>query len=147
MKSLKITLTLKDATILLEKVKDSDFNPSIQKKIQFFVDDTTIFLMIEEFLLKNELSPFWIPPIRKLGKYKNGYALVKKISEMGGLNKIRSDYADYLSERYKKLSDIETPTEEIPVEDTSEEIPVEETSKSLEIVALNKQFHPLFNDD
>ena len=143
MKSIKITLTLKDATILLEKVRDSDFNPSIKKEIQFFVDDTTIFSMIEDFLLKNELSPFWIPPIRKLGKYKNGYKLVKEISQMGGLNKIRGEYAEYLSERYKKLSDIETPIEEIPEEDILEE----ETSKSLEIVALNKQSHPLFNND
>ena len=141
MKSLQITLTLKDAKILLEKVRDSDFNPKIKNKIQFFVDDTTIFKMIEEFLLKNELSPFSIPPIEEMGQYKGGYSLVKEISHLGGLKKIRNEYAKYLSNHYKKLSDIETPTvEDTSVEessqDTSEEIPVEETSKSFEIVAL-----------
>lgn len=138
MKSIQITLTLKDAKILLEKVRDSDFNPRIKNKIQFFVDDTTIYKMIEEFLLKNELSPFWIPTIDEMGQYKGGYSLVKEISQQGGLKKVRREYAQYMHRRYdfKKLHDLLSKEETPTVEETSEEIPVEDTSKSLEIVAL-----------
>ena len=108
MKSLKITLTVKDATDLLEHIQHTKFNPSIKKKIQTFVDDNQILKKIENFLVKNELSPFWIPTIQELGKHKGGYQLVKDISELGGLKYVRAEYAEYINRRYdfKKLYDL-----------------------------------------
>lgn len=134
MKQLKITLTLKDATILLEKVKDSDFNPHTQKRIQSFIEDTTICKVIEDFLIANDLSPFWIPTIKELSTYKGGYGLVRKISDAGGLTNIRCEYALHLSRRYdyKKISNIERPKP--PEEETSNNTP--------QIITLVKENNP-----
>ena len=32
----------------------------------------------------------------EMGRYKGGYALVKEISQMGGLKKVRQEYAEYM---------------------------------------------------
>ena len=48
------------------------------------------------FLSNHELSIAWIPKIEVLGKYKGGFALVKEISQAGGLKKVRPRYARYL---------------------------------------------------
>ena len=133
MKSLKITLTLKDATDLLEHIQHTKFNPSIKKKIQTFVDDNQILKKIENFLVKNELSPFWIPTIQELGKYKGGYQLVKDISELGGLKYVRAEYAEYINRRYdfKKLYDLLSHIQRL---ESSKEL-----SQPPEIMALVKQ--------
>lgn len=133
MKSLKITLTVKDATDLLEHIQHTKFNPSIKKRIQTFVDDNQILKKVEHFLVKNELSPFWIPTIQELGRYKGGYQLVKDISELGGLKYVRAEYAEYINRRYdfKKLYDLLSHMQRV---ESSKEIP-----QSPEIMALVKQ--------
>ncbi len=133
MKSLKITLTIKDATDLLEHIQHTKFNPRIKNRIQTFVDSNQILKKIENFLVNNELSPFWIPTIDEMGRYKGGYALVKEISQMGGLKKVRQEYAEYMHRRYdfKKLYDV---LSHIQKPESSEE-----KSQPPEIITLVKQ--------
>ena len=154
MKSFKITLTAEDATFLLEKVQDSDLNPHVIDQLESVANGTVLYRRIEEFLISHELPPFWIPTIDEMGKYKGGHALVKFISEVGGLKKVRQEYAEHMNRRYdfKKLSTLlsnakksKSSEEIVTIEETPE--PQEELSQPPEIVTLNKQSHPLFNDD
>ena len=52
--------------------------------------------LVFDFLRKQKLNPFYIPPIEELGRLEGGYALVKAISARGGLKKFRKSYAEYI---------------------------------------------------
>ena len=45
------------------------------------------------------LNPLVVPTIDTLGQLKGGYALVKAISEYGGLKKFRPVYADFIKKK------------------------------------------------
>lgn len=51
-----------------------------------------LYSSIYSFLVANHLNPYYIPRIKDLGQYPGGYALVKKISDHGGLKKVRAGY-------------------------------------------------------
>lgn len=51
-----------------------------------------------KFLNSNHLDINHIPTIDELGKLKGGYALVKSISQAGGMKKFRKIYSAYLKE-------------------------------------------------
>ncbi len=58
---------------------------------------------VHNYLLLNDMNPFYIPSIKELGKTKGGFSLVKKISnDANGLKKFKPIYANYLKERYIK---------------------------------------------
>ncbi len=58
---------------------------------------------VHDYLLSNNMNPFYIPSITQLGKTNGGFSLVKKISnDANGLKNFKPIYADYLKERYIK---------------------------------------------
>lgn len=54
------------------------------------------------------LNPLVVPTIDALGQLKGGYALVKAISQQGGLKKFRPAYADFIKKRsgFVSLADL-----------------------------------------
>ena len=50
------------------------------------------------------MNIYGIPTIKALGKYPGGFALVKKISEKGGLRQIREKYTLWVGDNLLKAS-------------------------------------------
>ncbi|PYE02212.1 hypothetical protein DNJ72_04015 [Prochlorococcus marinus XMU1403] len=96
------SLYLSSMETLYKKI--SDFvhnNENLLKSFLGVTDSNKLYSSIYEFLIANNMNPLGIPTIRELGEKSGGFALVKKISNVGGLRKIRDGYiqwaANYIS--------------------------------------------------
>ena len=67
--------------------------------------DEYFYGQIFDFLASNKILPFHLPTIQEFGEYKGGFALVKKISDRGGLKALRPQYSAYAAKRYFDLSE------------------------------------------
>ena len=78
----------------------------IQMALKLYLGDQEELILEEifSFLSNNSLNPCNIPTIAELGKHKGGYALVKSISDAGGLKSIRKKYVPW---SIKKTRDLE----------------------------------------
>ena len=90
----KIYLSPSDAAFVAKHLPSCE----LRERLEAFVENYPFDLneRIWRFLQANELSIAWIPKIQELGKYPGGFALVKQISEAGGLKKVRPNYAHYV---------------------------------------------------
>ena len=95
----KFGLTPDQAAFVSEHLPNCDLKEKLEQfSLRYTID---LNVKIYRFLESNELSIAWIPKIEDLGRYPGGYALVKEISQAGGLKKVRPHYAHYL---FSKLS-------------------------------------------
>tara|TARA_R100001463_G_scaffold33864_1_gene74731 strand:- start:2287 stop:2610 length:324 start_codon:yes stop_codon:yes gene_type:complete len=90
-------LTKEDADFIVTYLPDSP----LKNRLGDFTNNSPekLYIRIEKLLVDNHLQTCWIPTIVELGELPGGFALVKAISEAGGLKKIRPEYARYLFSR------------------------------------------------
>lgn len=113
MKTATYQLTKQDAEIVLQAldhynktakpIEDNtvELVTGLEDFLLSFSEDY-FFAQIFDFLSRNKILPFHLPTIKELGNYKGGFALVKKISAMGGLKVVRPEYSAYAAKRYFK---------------------------------------------
>ena len=91
----KISLTDKDADFVIRHIPNSE----LKDRLKAFIKEIDLHNKIERFLTENQKDSCCIPTISELGKLTGGYALVKEISQAGGLKKVRVDYTRFLFKR------------------------------------------------
>ena len=81
-------------------------NRENKQLFESFTGDVLVILYnsIYDFLVDNNMNPLGIPTIRELGEKPGGFALVKKISNVGGLRKIRDEYISWAADHIRKSS-------------------------------------------
>ena len=95
----KFGLTADEAAFVAQHLPNCKLKEKLEQFALRYTSDLNA--KIYRFLESNELSVAWIPRIEDLGRYPGGYALVKEISQAGGLKHLRPQYAHYL---FAKLS-------------------------------------------
>lgn len=95
-----MNLSKEDCLLILEALENrTDCTPElalVQEKLRTPLQP--IEEMVFDFLERHNLNILCIPTIEELGKNKGGYALVKAISDAGGLKKVRVSYASFLKD-------------------------------------------------
>ena len=101
-----MSLSKEDCLLILEALENrADCTPELALvKDKLRAAPKPIEELVFDFLEKNNLNILSIPTIEELGKVKGGYALVKAMSNAGGLKKIRASYSSFLRDHlFSKL--------------------------------------------
>ncbi len=99
-KSLNVIIRVLDW--LMKNLQDNLFVKFQQIFIYFTLVANLLFKSIYEFLIENNMNPLGSPTIRELVEKPAGFTLVKKISNVGGLRKIRDSYIEWSSSHLRK---------------------------------------------
>tara|TARA_R100000687_G_C6422639_1_gene151753 strand:+ start:97 stop:441 length:345 start_codon:yes stop_codon:yes gene_type:complete len=80
-------------------------NPLLNKLIEQIEDKTNLFKELEEFLIKNNLNPIFMPTRPQIEEFVGGQGLLKRCScyktdEGTGVIQFRKDYQKYILKKY-----------------------------------------------